>query len=64
MKLNITVESKCFKESDPDFHFQIAKDPCRLCYLGKRMTCTAFEFCRWKTHGEIFVKIGVKEVDC
>jgi len=64
MKLNITVESKSFKESDTNFHLKITKDPCKLCYLSRSSICTGFVFCRWPTHGEIYVKTEVKEVNC
>lgn len=60
MKLNIIVESKCFKEQIPDLHDQLLNNPCNLCIMGQGMMCVERKYCRWKTHEEIYVKQKVE----
>lgn len=62
MILSLIVESKNF-EDDADMQEQINKNPCDLCILGQGPMCFDVQYCRWKTHKEIYIKVDTEVLD-
>jgi hypothetical protein len=60
MELNLIVESKNF-DDDKLLKPQLDKNPCSLCLFGQGTMCVDRKYCRWKTHGEIWIKKEVRE---
>lgn len=61
MKLNLILESKKIDENK--VLSSISKNPCNYCLLGCGMACVERKYCRWDSHGEIFIKKEIHEFE-